>query len=255
MDEAGDLTLFDKRGRLIVGNEGVSKVFMVGMAHLANPSEIRKQLDALRTALLGDPYFKGVPSMQAEARKTAFCFHAKDDLPEVRREVFKLIATFGAKVQVAIRRKGELAREARALHRHGMKLKPNSVYDYLVTSLFKRSLHKADENKIVFARRGKSARDLALSEAIGKAKRNFFYKTGIGADRPIGIRPAVPSESGGLQVVDYYLWALQRMYERGEDRFFNLLASDYRLIMDLDDTRNKACGEWYSDSNPLTLKN
>ena len=29
--------------------------------------------------------------MQREARKTAVAFHAKDDLPEVRREVFALL--------------------------------------------------------------------------------------------------------------------------------------------------------------------
>jgi hypothetical protein len=40
---------------------------------------------------LADPYFKGVPSMQADAKKTALFFHAKDDLPEVRREVFRVL--------------------------------------------------------------------------------------------------------------------------------------------------------------------
>jgi len=55
-------------------------------------------------------------------------------------------------------------------------------------------------------------------------------------------------------VIDYYLWALQRLYERQEDRFFNLLACDYRLIIDLDDRRNKPQGEYYSDNNPFSLE-
>ncbi len=55
-------------------------------------------------------------------------------------------------------------------------------------------------------------------------------------------------------MIDYYLWALQRMYERGEARFFELLRPAYRLIMDLDDDRHKPYGEWYSDQNPLTLE-
>lgn len=65
---------------------------------------------------------------------------------------------------------------------------------------------------------------------------------------------AEPHEFGGLQVVDYYLWALQRMYETAEDRFFESLRPAYRLIMDLDDTTNKPYGEWYTDNNPLTLE-
>jgi hypothetical protein len=68
------------------------------------------------------------------------------------------------------------------------------------------------------------------------------------------IEPAYPSQVAGLQVVDYYLWALQRLYEREEDQFFKPLAQKYRLIMDLDDKRNKGYGEWYSDRNPLTLE-
>ena len=44
------------------------------------------------------------------------------------------------------------------------------------------------------------------------------------------------------------------MFERGEDRFFHLLAPAYRLVMDLDGTRNNPYGEWYSDYNPLELK-
>ena len=54
-------------------------------------------------------------------------------------------------------------------------------------------------------------------------------------------------------MIDYYLWALQRLYEQGEERFFSLLVEDYRLIMDLDDKRNKPYRQWYTDSYPLRL--
>jgi hypothetical protein len=85
VDEAGDLTLFDARGNIIVGNEGVSQFFMIGVAHLPDPDQVLRELEQLRAGLLADPYFKDVPSMQPERKKTALCFHAKDDLPEVRR--------------------------------------------------------------------------------------------------------------------------------------------------------------------------
>ena len=34
VDESGDLTLFNKRGKIIVGEEGVSKYFMLGVANI-----------------------------------------------------------------------------------------------------------------------------------------------------------------------------------------------------------------------------
>jgi hypothetical protein len=254
VDEAGDLTLFDKRGRVIVGQEGVSRLFMVGVAHLPDSQMAHQKLESLRAALLSDAYFKGVPSMGADAGKTALYFHAKDDLPEIRREMFKLLPELGAKVQVAIRRKEMLVNMAQALFRRGEKIRFSDFYDDLVKRLFKRLLHKADKNVIVFAKRGKSVRLHALKTAIERAKQNFEAATGINSTSRTLIVPAYPSEYTGLQVIDYYLWALQRFFERGEDRFFNLVARDYRLIMDLDDKRNKPYGEWYSDTNPLDLK-
>jgi hypothetical protein len=210
---------------------------------------------SVRVELLADPYFRGVPSMQTERKKTAICFHAKDDLPEVRREVFKLLPSFNARIIIAIKRKGILARQYQELYANtGVKFKANIIYDELISRIFRDKLHSADENRIVFARRGKSPRETALEDALIRAKRNFEARWGKRTDRPTNISSAYPSESAGLQVADYYLWAIQRMFERGEDRFFQALASQYRLIMDLDDTRRKAYGEWYSDSNKLELQ-
>ena len=115
-------------------------------------------------------------------------------------------------------------------------------------------LHKADENRITFARRGKSSRYEALKTAIERAQANFEKKWAIQADRPTSIKSAYPSKHAGLQVIDYYLWALQRLYERGEDRFFSLLRDGYRLIVDLDDKRHRRYGEYYDSRHPLSAK-
>ena len=255
VDEAGDLTLFDKRGRIIVGQPGVSKTFMVGAAQIPDPDLADAVLKELRGELLADPYFRGVPSMQPGGRKTFQYFHASKDLPEVRRDVIARLSLCKAKVFVAMRRKRQLADEARqGVARTGQKLTLRYLYDDLVARLFRNVLHKAEHNRIVFAKHAKWGRREAMALAIQRAKANFETKYGIASDKPTDLQSADPNEFGGLQVVDYYLWALQRMYERGEDRFFELLRPGYRLIMDLDDTRDKPYGEWYSDDNPLTLK-
>ncbi len=96
-------------------------------------------------------------------------------------------------------------------------------------------LHKADENRVIFALRGKSDRRNALEKALHRARANFQKQWYIQAESQTTIHSAYPHEFAGLQVIDYYLWDLQRMYERSEDRFFLLLAPNFRLIMDLDD--------------------
>lgn len=256
VDEAGDLNLFDKRGRVIVGHEGVSHCFFVGAALIADPEGIASALTQLRAELLEDPYFRGVPSMSVQAGKTARLFHAKDDVPEVRREVFKVLQRFDTQVFVAFRRKRALAAEAIELFRlSGEKLGADQIYDQLVVAIFKDRLHQGDENQIVFARRGKADRNTALASAINRAKWKFEKQWRKGIDRPTTIASSTPSETLGLQVVDYYLWALQRMVERREDRYFSLFADRHRLIIDRDDDRRKGYGEYYTASgNPLTLE-
>lgn len=254
VDEAGDTTLFNKRGVIIIGSPGVSKYFMLGVAHIPNPADIDKKLELLRQELLADPYFAGVPSMQSP-NKTAKFFHACNDLPEIRREVFKLLLKSETKIQIVIRHKTKIAEEAkREFEESGIKITANDIYDDLIKRLFRNLLHKADENHIVVARRGKTDRLHALTDSIEKAKKNFEKKWNITNNNLTQIYPANPHEYTGLQVIDYYLWAVQRMYEKGEDRFFNMLTPHYRLIMDIDDTRNKRYGEWYSDKNPLKLQ-
>lgn len=256
VDEAGDLTLFNKKGQILIGNEGISKCFMVGFAYIPNPKFVKNEFENLRRSIISDPYFKNVPSLKPDRRKTALLFHAKDDLPEVRREVFKILPSFNVKVQVAIKRKCELAILAKRIYdMTKQKLKENDIYDGLIKRLFRNVLHKAEQNMIIFARRGITNRNTALEQAIQKAKHNFELAYNRKSDRPVKIYSAYSHENCGLQVIDYYLWALQRLFEKGEDRFFESVRDDYRLIMDLDDTRNRKYGEWYSSTNRLFLKN
>ena len=91
IDEGGDGILFSRRGKVLVGTEGCSRFFILGLLDVLDPLALNTRLDQLRVELMKDAYFQGVPSMQPSARKTALAFHAKDDLPEVRREVFRLL--------------------------------------------------------------------------------------------------------------------------------------------------------------------
>lgn len=256
VDEAGDLTVFDKHGHVIVGNEGVSRCFIVGAALIHDPEPLTAQLDALRDELLRDPYFARVPSLVPERGRTARLFHAKDDPAEVRREVFRVLRGAQIEVYAAFRRKNVLANElATHFARTGQKPGVDRVYDELVTSIFTNRLHLAAHTRIVFARRGKADRNIALAGAIDLAKAKFERRWRKGANHPTAISSSTPSEHAGLQAVDYYLWSLQRLLERGEDRYFEYLRPAFRLIVDRDDDRKRGYGEYYNaSSNPLTLE-
>jgi hypothetical protein len=52
VDEAGDLTLFDKYKNIVVGQEGSSNCFMVGLADLPNPQTVHSKLEELQSDAL-----------------------------------------------------------------------------------------------------------------------------------------------------------------------------------------------------------
>jgi Protein of unknown function (DUF3800) len=255
VDEAGDPMLFNRKKQTIVGNTGSSSFFILGKVDIENPTTVAAELESLRQRLLADPYFKGVPSMQPEQKKTAVAFHAKDDLPEVRREVFKWLADQAIRFYAVVRDKKVIADIVTEHNRKNpvYRYHPNQLYDRCVSQLFRERLHKHDGYKIYFAKRGSSDRTEALRKALEAARTSFYKKWGIAGTAPIEIVPANSSDVVCLQAADYCLWALQRFYERGEDRFLNLLASNVALIHDVDDTRKSGAGAFYTRANPLTL--
>jgi hypothetical protein len=96
VDEAGDLTLFDKKGRIVVGNGKVPRCFMLGLADVPDPRLAHDKLEELRETLMAAPFFASAPSIQPCRKKTAVAFHAKDDLPEVKYEVMELLPSLAA---------------------------------------------------------------------------------------------------------------------------------------------------------------
>ena len=254
VDEAGDHTLFGSRGKVLVGNEGCSRFFALGFADVEGAEKLSEHLTALRARLLADPYFKDVPSMQPEGKKTALLFHAKDDLPEVRREVFNVLQQHKIQFSAIVRDKLRVLTYVRRRNETDLdyRYNPNELYDYMVRRLFKQRLHTHGSYQICFARRGNSDRTEALTQALETARRRFAAERGISVNPQIEVVPTSPVREAGLQAVDYFLWALQRTFEKREDRFLQLLWPQCSLVIDADDTRAKGYGAYYTKQKPLT---
>ncbi|MCH8043441.1 MAG: DUF3800 domain-containing protein [Planctomycetes bacterium] len=253
VDEAGDGTLFNKKKRVVVGQEGCSSYFILGVLETDDSVGLDAELAALRIALLADPYLAKVPSMQPERRKTAEAFHAKDDCAEVRREVYRLLMQHELRFFAVVRNKQTIVAKVQEHNKKhpGYRYHPNHLYDRCVSRIFKERLHKEDSYVIRFSRRGNRSRTAALRSSIEQARNNLRASWGIEATSPIEIMAANPAEAGGLQAVDYFLWALQRLYERGEERYWEYVAANVSLVHDVDDTRENGYGAYYTKKNPL----
>jgi hypothetical protein len=254
VDEAGDPVLFSGSGQVLIGTNGCSRFFALGVLDVADPARLASELTDLRNKLIADPFFATVPSMSAADKKTALAFHAKDDLPEVRREVFQLLLRHDIKFSAIVRDKAAILSYVRGRNQNSStyRYNPNELYDYMVRRLFKERLHKHSKCHIFFARRGNSDRTAALTKALHAARTRFTQSTGIASASEIFVIPASPLQQAPLQATDYFLWALQRAFERGEDRYLQYVWGKCSLIVDADDTRHAKYGEFYTQKKPLT---
>jgi len=255
IDEAGDPLLFGRRRVSVVGDTGVSNYFILGKLEVEDPNALNREMESLRAALLADPYFTNVPSMRPDAAKTATYFHACDDLPEVRYQVLRLLAQQSVAFYAVVRDKRRIVEQVRAQNQADPDYwyKENDLYDELVRHLFKARFHRGDHFEICFAKRGRGNRTAALEMALEQARQIYERDWGVSTRTSIAIQSCLSRTNTGLQAVDYFLWALQRLYEKNEDRFWETIAPKVKLVYDIDDTRHTAYGVYYTPEKPLTL--
>jgi len=247
VDEAGDPNFYGKGKKVIVGQEGCSRTLILGYIAVEEPDPIRQRIGELRNQIAQDAYLKEIPSL----KKTLRAFHAKDDCPEVKMMVYKLLRDLDFVAQMRVARKIE------RMFRNKYGGKENLFYDDLVRRLFKNVLHKSSRNMICFAQRGNKPRQHALKNAIFRSIEDFSQRWKADVNVKVEVSTALPSDEPLLQVIDYANWAVQRAFERSQMRYFNFLREKYELIVDefdLDKYQARESNFYGRKNNPFDIK-
>jgi len=242
MDEAGDPVFYNRYGEYIVGTPGCSTILLLGFIKTTEPKKLRKALETLRQEIINDDFLKNIPSL----KKTAVTFHAKDDVPEVRERVFKLLKQLDFSYHCIVARKKE------SIFKSRHKSKESIFYNDLVSKLFENPLHKNDINHIYYATRGSSVRQEPIESAIQVAQNTFSKKWGTPDEHQIIVYPQTPSGETCLQIADYMNWAVQRAFQRGEDRYINFMGEKLSYLVDLYDVE-KYPKNYYNRTNVFSL--
>lgn len=242
VDESGDPTFYDRKGNLIVGQEGCSTLLILGMVKITNPNPVRQAICALQSDLVNDPYFREFPSIQ----KTKIAFHAKDDVPEIRYQFYKLLAGLDFQAQFVVARKIE------RVFRNNFHSDEHAFYDHLITRLFDGKLHKHQQNYIYYSKRGSRIRQAPIEVAIQKSIDLFEQKWKTEIQTQIAVQAQTPAGEPCLSIVDYMNWAVFRAYSRGEMRYFDTVRDKVSLLIDLYDTA-KYPHSWYTKKNPFHI--
>lgn len=259
IDEAGDGTLFDKNGRVIIGEAGCSKFFLIGLADIDAPEALQSDLAKLRAQILADPFLKKLRQFRSDRRETSVYFHATVDPVEVRWEVYKILLQHEFRFTAVIKTKRTVLDYVKSRNHQDKDYwyHEDELYDFILRRLLKERLHQHDAYRLTFAIRGNRKRSAEFRAAIEQSRADFLRDKQITSVSAVEVIPAYSRDEAGLQVVDYCLWALQRVCERpdeaGCDRYLNPLweAGKISLVVDVDDTTKASSGEYYTKNKPL----
>lgn len=243
VDESGDPYFYDRYSNYIVGKDGCSNIMILGFIKTELPDLIREKIIQLKNDINNDDYLALIPSF----KKSKTAFHATDDSSEIRERVFKMIKGLPFSSEFIVARKLEKV----FISRHHKR--PNIFYDDLITKLFQNQLHKSKQNFIYFAVRGNRARQVPLEDAITSSVLAFEQKWKVKINSEIKIFPQTPIGEPCLQIVDYMLWAVQRMFNKTEMRYFNFIKEKISLIVDLYDFKNYP-NNFYNKRNEFDIK-
>ena len=252
LDEAGDTTFYGKGKTNILGNVGVSKCFILGMLKVKEPlNSVRDKIIDLQTHISKDSYFKGISSIEKKIKNGGYFLHAKDDVPEVRKMGYDLIKSIDCSFEAIVARKIYSVYEN--IH-HGNEAE---FYADLLSHILKNKFKKYEKLVLNIAERSKCTTHKNLELGLDKAYTRFEKKYSR-EDRNCSVVFNVqkPTNEPLLNLADYFCWALQRLFERGEMRFYDYISEQVAMVNDLYDSENYSKGKnIYNRRNKLTIQN
>jgi hypothetical protein len=251
LDETGDPTFFGKGRKLILGQEGVSLTFGMGLVHFEEPLEpIRERIRALQTQVETDPLYASIPSVVKRAKSSGFFFHACKDTPDVRAVLLPLIRSLQCSAEIVIARKDPLSF---ADQHHSAE---DEFYAHLLSHSIKGRLHESGKLVLNVAERGSSTREKTLTRALDAA--TALAGASHGPDNlhtQVAFNIQNPRTEPLLTIADYLSWAVQRVFEKGEMRFYDYLSAKIRSVTDLSYRDGVFCPETYDQASRLSIAN
>jgi len=252
LDEAGDSTFYGKGKTPILGEEGVSSCFILGLLKLNEPLDvIRKKVVDLQNQIAADPYYEKVSSILKKKAAHGYYLHAKDDVPEVRKAAYELMRGMNCSFEAVV------ARKIYYLYEHKHNGNEAEFYADLLSHLLKNRLWKYDRLILNIAERKRctALNNLrkGLDKAVAHSKSRFpervnNYKVLFNVQKPT-VEPL-------LNVADYLCWSIQRVFEKGETRYYDYVSNKISVIWDIYDFAGTINGRnYYSKTRRLTEAN
>ncbi len=115
----------------------------------------------------------------------------------------------------------------------------SEFYADLLSHLLKDKLQKPGRLVLDIAEKGSSTNQRNLEKGLEKAKERFLKKNPQAKDvATVNFSVHKFTAEPILSVADYFCWAVQRVFEMGETRYYDYTFDKISLVLDLYDSKN-----------------
>lgn len=217
--------------------------------------DVRIKIADLQKSIEDDPYFQSIPSIQRRKNKNGFHLHANDDLPEIRKMGYELIKAINCSFEAVV------ARKIYGLYERKHNGNEAEFYADMLSHLLKNKLNKYDRLVLNIAGRSNCTTHSNLKRGLGKSvERSTMRNPDQPNDCEVVFNVQTPTSEPILNLADYFVWAIQRVFERGDTRFYDFISHKVSQVIDIYDFDNfqqpKAkSGAHYGRRRKLTQEN
>lgn len=200
LDEAGDPTFYGKGKIPIVGQNGVSNCFILGMLKVNEPlNSVRRKIIKLQKEIVADPYYESIFSIHKKRPSHGYYLHAKDDIPEVRKSAFELIRSIDCTFEAVV------ARKIYYLFENKHRRSEAGFYADLLSHLLKKRLGKYDRIVLNISERHRCTTQNNLQKGLDKALiLSRFRNTERIRNCKVVFNVQQPTKEPLLSIVDYF---------------------------------------------------
>ena len=137
--------------------------------------------------------------------------------------------------------------------------KESEFYADLLSHLLKNKMELGGKLVLNIAERGKSTKNHNLELALQKAESRYL-KNKKNLNKQISTKIVFNVQNHTteplLNIADYFCWTIQRVFEKGETRYYNYLKEKISLVVDLYDSNNyENFKNYYTKDNILKADN
>lgn len=235
LDESGKPEVFSARGLNLVEQNQASKFLVIAAIRTDDQLNLQRKVTVFRAELLSEQELTKIFS----SAYTLDAFHANRDYTQVMEKFYEFICTLDIKIDVIVVDKLKCYTP--------LQQNPGRMYGVMAGQLLKNICHQSNNTEVIFSRKDSKLKlQKELEAGVEQVRLDYLQKhPNLDAKYSLSYFHNSHYTHGGLQIADYVSYAVFKVFEHDNRRWYEQIKDKIGKIQDI---CNK---KYFTRSNPL----